>query len=368
MHIDIHYFGTYSMARAAGLRKEVCQTIATAAQFVDANDEEQDIEFTDGGRLNIIPTAHPLLNIKNTALFDRDQRMVWVPFHFLPGNEGNSLSEKLICRKDSTIAKEMINYCLSLAKRPFGLHLVGIAAHVYADTFSHYGFSGVSSRWNKVNGDSIILENDDRNPATENRFREKYGWTMEGGLWNWRKFLNKVQSGVAEGGTGALGHGAVLKYPDFPYLEWKFSYEHSEGQLRTSKRNNKDDFLEACEKLYQLFRNLGEDYRDPEHSKDQGFDRIRGKVKEILETKETNRENRGNIWCTAAENGNLFTKPEIIPPYEGQLWKESLENLDGNTESNASIEEPVFQFFQAAAIYRTYILRELLPAHKLILD
>ena len=35
--------------------------------------------------------------------------------------------------------------------------MLGIAAHVYADTFSHYGFSGVSSRGNKVYNSSFRL-------------------------------------------------------------------------------------------------------------------------------------------------------------------------------------------------------------------
>ena len=35
MQLDMHYYGTYAMARAAGLKPQVCITIATASQFVD---------------------------------------------------------------------------------------------------------------------------------------------------------------------------------------------------------------------------------------------------------------------------------------------------------------------------------------------
>ncbi|MYA88723.1 MAG: hypothetical protein F4X97_09790 [Boseongicola sp. SB0662_bin_57] len=364
MHVDIHYYGTYAMARVAGLKRDVCQTIASAAQFVDANDKDYEVDLRDGGRLNVIPTAHPLTDIKNTALFERDQRRVWVPFHFLPGNEGNSMSERLICRKDSDIAQEMVDHCLSLVDEPFGLYIVGIAAHVYADTFSHYGFSGVSSRWNQVKGDSIDLLNDERDEGAERHFWSKYNRIFP----NWRTFLDGIKSGVAEEATGALGHGAALKYPDFPYLQWRFSYEHSEHDPGTSERNNAETFLEACEKLYERFRSFGEDYRDPEIDQDGNFDKIRGVVKDILETKETDRERRGEIWSTAAEDGHLFPEPEEILPYQGEKWKTSLENLDGNEDSHAALEEPVFQFFRAAAIYRTYVLRHLLPAHELVLD
>ena len=59
MHKDIHYFGTYIMARAAGLKPEICQTIATTVQYVDNNDDDQTIiEFKDGGRL--IPLRQPI--------------------------------------------------------------------------------------------------------------------------------------------------------------------------------------------------------------------------------------------------------------------------------------------------------------------
>ena len=368
MHIDIHYFGTYAMARAAGLKREVCQTIASAAQFVDANDKAYDINFVDGGRLHVIPTAHPMVHIKNTAHFDRDQRMVWLPFHFLPGNEGDNLSERLICRKNSTIARQMVDHCLSQADKPFGLHLVGIAAHVYADTFSHYGFSGVSSRWNKVHGNSIELHNgDDRDRDAEGRFREKYGETMDG-LQNWRQTLwDKVKSGVAEQGTGALGHGAVLKYPDFPYLKWEFSYEHPEGGQRVSSRNNAITFLEACEKLYEVFRRLGTDYQDSDFDQDGGFESIRNVVNSILESLETDREKRSAKWCSAASEGTLFHGPEEILPYQGEEWNQNLKGLEGG-ESRAASDQPSFKFYQAAANYRVYVLRDLLPAHGLVLD
>ena len=366
MHIDIHYYGTYAMARAAGLKREVCQTIASAAQFVDANDKDYDVDLKDGGRLNVIPTSHPLTDIKNTALFERDQRRVWVPFHFLPGNDGNSMSERLICRKDSDIAQAMVDHCLSLVDQPFGLYLVGIAAHVYADTFSHYGFSGVSSRWNQVKGDSIDLLNDDRDKGAEKHFWSKYNRIFP----NWRTFMDGIKSGVAEEATGALGHGAVLKYPDFPYLEWEFSYEYPKDSTRAlkSRRNNAETFLEACEKLYELFRRLGKNHRDPEIDQDREFDDIRDAVKGILAVEETDREKRGKIWRSTAKHGHLFSEPEEILSYQGEAWKAGLEGLNDHEDSDAALREPVFQFFRAAAIYRTYVLRDLLPAYGLVLD
>ena len=62
-------------------------------------------------------------------------------------------------QKDSPLINDLIDHCLELHERPFALALIGLAAHVYADTFSHSGFSGVSSRRNKVDASSITPQN-----------------------------------------------------------------------------------------------------------------------------------------------------------------------------------------------------------------
>ena len=142
MQIDMHYYGVYAMARAAGLTREASGRIATASELVDDNAEEEHVEFGDGGRLDLMPTAHHTLDTENRN--EEMQRKVWVPFHFIPGNRGRTVAERLVCRKDSAIAREVVDHAVRMANRAFGPQLIGITAHVYADTFSHYGFSGAS--------------------------------------------------------------------------------------------------------------------------------------------------------------------------------------------------------------------------------
>ena len=55
----------------------------------------------------------------------------------------------------------------------------------------------------------------------------------------------------AEIALGALGHGAVAVLPDLPYLKWSFEYEQSS---ETSERDNLESYLEACEKLHNMFQ------------------------------------------------------------------------------------------------------------------
>ena len=382
MQKDMHYFGTYAMARAAGLAPKVCQTIATASEFVDDNGERETIEFPDGGRLDFIPTAHHTTDIRN--IDHHDQRLIWVPFHFIPGNEGRAISERLLCRKDSAVAREMVEHNLSFAQRNFGLHLVGITAHVYADTFSHYGFSGVSSRWNKIDSSSFeLIEVDERIRRhidhKASRFTEKYGEEM-GTLPNsrdperWNDSLSdaistlkdRFLSDAAETLSGGLGHGAAMTYPDRPYLKWQFEYQYPKRRP-SGLRDNPATFLEACEKLHAMFRRLADIIPEVRRDEGRAFAEIRDTVARILAT-QAPRDGREKAWKHAARSGELFPQPESILPYQGAQWMRGLEALRKATDSRKALEKNIFRFFQAAAVHRTFVLRDLLTRHGLVVD
>ena len=86
---------------------------------------------------------------------------VWIPFHFLPGNDGlqagkdpsGKFINKIICEPNSYIAQDMIHSCIENKNTLYGLHRLGITMHVYADTWAHQGFAGVN---HKVNNASKI--------------------------------------------------------------------------------------------------------------------------------------------------------------------------------------------------------------------
>ena len=63
MQLDMHYYGTYAMARTAGLSPKICNIIATSSQYVDDNAARSHIEFEDGGRIDSQATAHHVSNI-----------------------------------------------------------------------------------------------------------------------------------------------------------------------------------------------------------------------------------------------------------------------------------------------------------------
>ena len=376
MQLDMHYYATYAMARAAGIEPDDARIIATSAQFVDDNVARGHVTFGDGSRIDQEATAHHPIDLSNRD--DRDQRRVWVPFHFIPGNEGDSYTERLKCRKDSPIVQELRDHHLTYAERGFALHLLGITAHVYADTFSHYGFSGVSSRGNKVDNSSFrfheeVEEADDgtaplstemRSYVTEkvDRFFKDRG--DHGGL------LINVKSWFAEELSGALGHGSVATLPDRPYLIWSFDYERPDAVAGDrSIRNNPVTYLEGCGALHEMFSRFVAMRVDGRGGGDgRNFDAIAHRVRDVLLV-QADKAGRIAAWQDAARSGEIFgAGDETIPDYGGLGWNEQWEDLDGNENNEAAIDLPVWQFYRAAAMHRTYVLRDLLPKHGLLVD
>lgn len=362
MQIDMHYYGTYAMARAAGVDRAPAQIIATAAQFVDdsARDDASNL-FDDGSRFYFQATAHHSEDIKNHQ--EKDQRHVWVPFHFIPGNEGDSFAERLICRKDSQVANQMIDNNLSLSDRPYALELVGITAHVYADTFAHYGFSGISHQLNMITDGSMEYLNPKdegiRNHIEQKaaRFLEKYDIT-----------LPSISSMLVERGStlladGVIGHGAVLTNPDRPYLNWRYVTEHPFRD--PVERDNLPDFVEGCEKLHLLFRRFLEARPDFAEGSGTEFSSIADRVRDVL-SEQAPKEERISAWKKAAESGDLYRGAgETIPEYFGDAWIK-LRDTMGGENSQIIRERPVYKFYQAAQAHRSNVLRDLLPAKGLV--
>ncbi|MCD6389340.1 MAG: hypothetical protein J7L69_08000 [Desulfobulbaceae bacterium] len=361
MQIDMHYYGTYAMARAAGITRKAAGIIATAAQFVDDNASKDSIEFRDGGRLDAEATAHHAANLKNIDL--EDQRKIWVPFHFLPGNSGKTYTERLVCRKDSDIVRELVRYNLALADRPYALPLMGITAHIYADTFSHYGFSGISSRRNKIINDSFQFRSLDKKTEKyilEKAKKYKEDYPREGG------WLDNVKSWFAEGLSGGLGHGAAMTFPDRPFLKWSFTYE--DPKTSSGLRDNQATFLEGCEALYNLFRDFAQARPDCAEKEFVKFSDIDQQVADILSL-QAPKEKRIQAWQSAAKNGKLFAAgSESIPGYNGDKWHNERENLTRKKDSHTVPGLAVYRFYQAASRSRTYILRVLLPSNGLVVS
>lgn len=351
----MHYYGTYAIARIAGLDRETAELIATASQFVDDNVSPTTISFPDGGQMQAVASGRHLTPTENIST--ADQRTVWVPFHFLPGGKGTTFTEKLVCQKNSPILQEMIEHHLLQTHKKFAPALIGVTAHVLADTFSHYNFSGVSSRKNNITQSSITIYEPTHNLPT---------FEDESSLFFNRYCSNipNIKAPFENELTGTLGHAAADNHPDLPYLAW--SYKTPADQTKTVRRYNPDDFMEAAEDLYTLFVRFAELRPDLTDFSPIPFDDIQDSLAIIFATP-GNKHQRSGFWQVAMEQKKLLKgRSEEIPPYKGEMWKNRYEELATCPDCTLVTELDVFTFYQAVALHKNYILHDLLPAHDIL--
>ena len=348
MQRDMHYFCTFAMARASGIPDADANTIAYASQFVDDSTQYSSEAHRDGGLLFGITTAHTLLEALARSTSDRvtkleDQRKVWVPFDFFPGGAGDTFYEKIICVKDGELVNELFKNNLSVAlAKAYGLELLGITAHVYADTFSHYGFSGMSSLFNKVAQDSLHEENTSTKGVRSTLFHA------------FDVVKDSVFGESAEQATAALGHGPVADLPDRPYAEWSFAYEEEcRGRELQSSRKNYQTYLEYCEKIHGYFRQFAESRYGancliPFEEMRVELDRLLRKGKE-LEEREANWRASGLTAGVAA--------------YDPEEWENDKKKFAHGISSRDGIATHVYRFHQGAAYHRYHVLKDMLPSH-----
>lgn len=149
MKDGFHYYITYLVSTYAGFSPSQAETIAYSAQFVDDNtkqftiDKNEPYEYT-----NYISQTFNILKPR------KDLMRIYPVFHFLPGDPDRAnprldgLKHELVTTPASHNAKDMIWD----AGYTENLYRLGIACHVYADTFAHQDFVGLNSVYNKMPG------------------------------------------------------------------------------------------------------------------------------------------------------------------------------------------------------------------------
>jgi hypothetical protein len=341
------------MAIAAGIPQQDAEVIATAAQFVDdQNFGKWILCASQEGLLGIATAHHPFDAGVRTTLSQaesNDARSVWVPFHFLPGNEGVSFEERMICRKDSAVAAKMLDHYLNPAMmrehRNHALALMGILAHVYADTFSHYGFSGITSDLNEIDAGSMAYSREHSNAILA--YIEQKAEAFQS------RFASLVR----------LGHGAALTNPDRPYLTWSFKYSTPfEGSAALEARENSKTFLEACQKLHERFASFSSLYYA-----DGGpaanvtpWGAITQTVEGILK-KEASADDRKDAWLEAIADG-AFGAVKQCTQYSPDAWLAQIKQFEEDADTQKFVRSHPYRFFVAADYHRTYVLKALLPS------
>ena len=86
MQLDFHHAVTYVTARIAGFGHEEADIIAYSSQFVDDAVSSGVVCFDNKAMYSRISSAHKAIDPRN--LDNAENHLIWLPFHFLPGNGG----------------------------------------------------------------------------------------------------------------------------------------------------------------------------------------------------------------------------------------------------------------------------------------
>jgi len=354
MQIDGHHTLTYIAARLAGFPHRQASIIAYSAQYVDDATNHGTIRFDNGAMYSRISSAHKTLDYRNSDALANHR--VWIPFHFLPGNDGKAADEntgrgfikKLVCSADSPVARDMLRACINDMDKPYGLHRLGIAMHVYADSWAHQGFAGVNHRINEV---SKMKSN---NKSLDRKF--------------FQKILNYF---ISE--TFPLGHGAALSYPDIPSLVW----EYKNGDNKKIQRNNLEMFVDATDKMCKAMQC----YRAKDTM--MNLDAMPGlppadkkKIKTLLRTiKGDSGKDRHKKWIKEIKQGSFsFGSQDLsyIPKGRGSWKHQSIGQLKAaDNEFDVFVYKESFmnsnwkKFHDALQAHRFDVLHDILPRYKI---
>ncbi|HLX25169.1 MAG TPA: DUF6765 family protein [Usitatibacter sp.] len=372
MQIDFHHAATYVVARLAGFPADEAEIVAHSAQYVDDATSSGEIFFDNGGMYERMSSAHKFYDYRNMGALSNHR--VWLPFHFLPGNRGEprpksppvltheELVDRCITRPDSAPAREVMGAVVLRQNRPYALHRLGIAAHVYCDTWAHQGFVGYRDR---INLATEISANDEHHERTfEQRFADFFGHGIE------------VVEEKLVGESLPLGHGVVLSYPDRPYLVW--SYRNGHGEL--IQRDNPREFAKAAASLYQWFRR----YRDhPKHGRDaipMDYplpDAFAALEKMLAEARDEKKADRHARWLRAIGDGTFGFRDELTYVESGPgSWRHAALG-DTSDDDISDAGHPIHcppEFFSshwklfhdALEAHRFFVLNELLPAYGIL--
>ncbi len=359
MQIDFHYSTTYVIARYAGFEHKQAEIIAYCSQYVDDATNSGSITFDNAAMYSHISSAHKNLSYDN---FDElSNHSVWLPFHFLPGNglkaAGKSpkggFIEKIICQPDSPVAKDMVRDCITSQNKPYHLHRLGITLHIYADTWAHQGFAGVTHKVNAIQAlDEYGKEDDTFLKKLKHFFKDTFD----------------QEKGKLIGLALPLGHGAALGLPDKPFLKWSYLDHHS----NLVKRDNTKIFLDAADKMCCVMQRYL--LCDPD-AKVSGLQRRgRDKIEELfLSLNDSDELVRHQQWMEKIARG-FFHFPGVELDYRAKgenSWKYKALGTIAFEDRKSDIfpYSPYFlesdwkMFHDALLAHRFFIINELLPKY-----
>jgi hypothetical protein len=240
LEVSSHYYALLALCRIHGFDKKTAAVIAHASQFVDDAKVDKIIPAAGTGTIKLTPvngkqclygmaTCHSYMKMKTFNYYSMINNTC--AFHFVPGGKGNEFTKKLRCREASPVITSILGKAVKI-NDPVRF---GMLLHIYADTFSHQGFSGLLSS-----------ENDIKNLKPLSSYHRD---TVESLQWAAGKVLRNKFDKFFDGAMPAYGHGQALTFPDTPYMCWSYEYDGSSDNSANLQQSgvisNSDRFIKA---------------------------------------------------------------------------------------------------------------------------
>lgn len=158
MDNEFHYYITYIIALKAGFKSDEAYKIAYSSQFVDDNTRQFPIsQKTADAYTNYISQTFDITKPEKNLM------RIYPVFHFMPGNK-DEIDHDGTMRRDgkfhilNTIPDNTNSRAvLKEAFNTKDLYRIGIATHMYADTFAHQNFVGYYESCNaKIKGETLL--------------------------------------------------------------------------------------------------------------------------------------------------------------------------------------------------------------------
>jgi hypothetical protein len=225
--------------------------------------------------------------------------------------------------------------------------------HVYADTWAHQGFAGVT---HEVNNICALDEYGNKDHTFLNKMKHYF-----------KDAFDQVK-GKLIGSTFPLGHGAALGLPDKPYLKWSYK-DHNNHSV---KRDNTKNFLAAADKMCRVMQRcrLGDPDAKVSGLPGSGRNKIKALFLSLTDSDELVRHRQ---WLEKIAAG-FFHSPGVELDYRAKgenSWKHkalgTIEFEDRKSDifpySASFLESDWKMFHDALQAHRFFIINELLPKY-----
>lgn len=247
MEIGSHYYAVLALCRMLGIKKDIAYRIAFSSEYVDdALIERVMFKRTPRGvrchifgrkrGLDHTATSPRIMTVWNYR--HRTMREQLVPFHFIPGNHGESFYQRIRTFPDSPLLQSLINSAVVSGNS----YQIGIVLHVLGDTYAHQGFSGIINRHNRVKGLHV-------NWSSLRGFKDRLiAWYMIYVEWLFSRIFGRI--------LPMYSHSHVGTIPDIASVQWKYKYDTGTSLLAqyepSGEISNPQRYTKAFEEIRQI--------------------------------------------------------------------------------------------------------------------